>query len=113
MVDQFDAPSDTSVRKAKYDLFENLGISENLVGEELNCDDTYIKLYAERNRDPTGSKRICGGLSSDDMSLNAQQKKGLDGSITKPTGEIVTVKDMFVYIFSPYDKTKEKLVCFA
>ena len=64
-----------------------------------------------------GSKRIYGGLSCDDMSLNAQQKKGVDGeivgSITMTTGEIVPVTDMFTYIFSPYDKTKEKLVVFA
>ena len=51
------------------------------------------------------------------MGLNAQQKKGLDGeikgSITDNNGEIVAFTDMFVYIFSPYDKTKEKLVVFA
>ncbi|CAL6111165.1 Hypothetical_protein [Hexamita inflata] len=117
MIDQFDAPCDSSVRQHKYALFKKLGISENLVGEEFNCEDKYIKMYAERVRDPHGSKWVPGGLSCDDAKVNAQQKVGPDGeiigSIKDLDGNLVPVTDLFVYIFSPYDKTKEKLVVFA
>ena len=65
-------------------------------------------MYAERNRDPTGSK-ICGGLSCNHMALNEGLDGEIIGSITDNNGEIVAITDTFVYIFSPYDK----LVVFA